>query len=377
MSKVLITGGAGFVGSHLVDALVERGHSVRIYDSLDPQVHGSSPRPRVTAGVELIVADVCDRSALRKAMEGVEVIFHFAAQVGVGQSMYEIIRYVSSNTLGAAVLLDILANERDRLSVRKMIVASSMSVYGEGVYRCSKCGVSFPPLRGSRQLEFHQWEVQCPAGHGALESLPTDEKKPLHPGSVYAISKRDHEELFLCVGRAYRVPTVALRLFNIYGPRQALNNPYTGVGAIFCGQLLAGELPIIFEDGNQLRDLVHVSDVIQASLLAMERSEADYEVLNVGSGSSISIRELADLLIERLAPGSKAEILGRYRQGDVRHCYADITKAKRLLGYSPKVPLERGIGDLIEWVSQQVPDQRQATRIARMKEELDSRALLQ
>jgi len=375
MARILVTGGAGFVGSHLVDSLVLRGHRVRIYDSLDAQVHGRFPTPNVPAQAELVVGDVCDRSALRKALEGVDIIFHLAAQVGVGQSMYEVARYVAGNSLGAATLLDIVANDRSNLSIQKMIVASSMSIYGEGAYQCPACGMFYPPLRPDQQLAASQWEIQCPKGHGPAEPVATDENKPLYPASVYAITKRDHEEMFLCIGRAYRIPTVALRFFNIYGPRQALNNPYTGVGAIFCGQLLSRQTPLIFEDGRQLRDFVHVSDVVQANLLAMERPEADYQVFNVGSGSPVSILALANLLIERLAPHVKPQIVGRYRQGDIRHCYADIAKIRNLLGYAPRVSLQLGVGDLIQWVKQQTPDQGQTLKVSQMRQELDAHGL--
>jgi dTDP-L-rhamnose 4-epimerase len=375
MANVLITGGAGFVGSHLADALLERGHRVRVYDCLEPQVHANGRPQHLSRDVELVVGDVRDRDSLRRALTDVEVLFHYAAQVGVGQSMYEVERYVSANSIGAGILLDIVANERKTLPLRKMIVASSMSVYGEGAYRCRQCGIVFPRERSVEQMIGRRWEVECPAGHGATEPTATDENKPLAPASIYAITKRDHEEMFLCIGRAYDVPTVALRYFNIYGSRQALTNPYTGVAAIFCGRLLNGQAPMVFEDGNQRRDFVHVSDVVQANLLAMERSQADLEVLNVGSGEVISISQLAELLIDNLAPGSAPLITGKYRQGDIRHCYADITKAERLLDYRPRMPMREGVADLIQWVKHQQPHPEHVVRVRQMKEELESRGL--
>jgi dTDP-L-rhamnose 4-epimerase len=353
-SKILVTGGAGFIGSYLVDALVKKGEEVRVFDSLEPQVHGARRQvpEYLNPAAELVVGDVRDRSALKDALEGVGVVFHYAAAVGVGQSMYEIRRYVEANTLGGATLLDILANER--LGVRKLVVASSMSIYGEGKYECAKCGVAYPQLRGDDQLKARKWEMLCPSCGAEMRPLPTDEDKPLFPTSIYAVTKRDHEEMFLCFGRAYGIPTVALRLFNVYGPRQALSNPYTGVAAIFSSRLLNGQPPVIYEDGQQSRDFVHVDDVVQASLLAMERQEADYEVFNVGSGRSLTILALARILIDRLAGGRiEPQVVGQYRRGDIRHCFADITKIGDKLGFAPRVSFEEGVSDLIGWVREQ------------------------
>jgi dTDP-L-rhamnose 4-epimerase len=246
-----VTGGAGFVGSHLVDGLVEEGHAVRVLDNLDPQVHGpeSITPSYLSSEAEFVRGDIRNPEVVRKALAGVEVIFHEAAAVGVGQSMYEIRRYVEVNSLGAATLLEAIVAERDH--IRKMIVASSMSIYGEGRYVCQNCGQMHPKPRGAEQLARRQWELVCPRCHGQMAPAPTDEDKALMPTSVYAVSKRDHEELFLSVGRAYRIPTVALRYFNVYGRRQALSNPYTGIMAIFSARMLNSHPPIIFEDGLQ------------------------------------------------------------------------------------------------------------------------------
>jgi len=321
--KILVMGGAGFIGSHLVDALVTQGHRVRAFDNLEPQVHGGLREwgkwpDYCNPDAEYVLGDGRDRQALRKAMQDVEVIFHLAAAVGVGQSMYEIERYVDANTCGTAVLLDILANDASiRSRVRKLIVASSMSIYGEGKYECPVHGVVYPRLRSSEQLATGDWELHClvpvaspksqVAGRKSqvanrtcglsLMPLPTDEEKPLFPTSIYAITKKDQEEMCLAVGRAYGIPTVALRYFNVYGSRQALSNPYTGVAAIFSSRLLNGKPPVIFEDGLQSRDFVHVSDIVQANLLAMERDEADYDVFNVGTGRAMTILDVANALI--------------------------------------------------------------------------------
>ena len=264
--KILVTGGAGFIGSHLVDALVAQEHEVRILDSLDPQVHGDDPalpawtEAHVAGGrVEFVRGDVADPDAVAGALEGVEVVFHQAAAVGVGQSMYRIVDYVRANTLGAAVLLEAVVARRDR--IRRMVVASSMSIYGEGRYRCAEHGDVAPRLRGSDQLARGDYEMRCPECGRAVEAAPTPESKPLQPTSVYAVTKRDHEELFLSVGAAYGIATVALRYFNVYGPRQSLSNPYTGVAAIFASRLLTGRPPLVFEDGRQSRDFVHADEL--------------------------------------------------------------------------------------------------------------------
>jgi dTDP-L-rhamnose 4-epimerase len=350
MANVLVTGGAGFIGSHLVDALLARGHRVRVYDSLEPQVHKGQRPDYLNPGAELRVGEMTDRDALRAALEGVEVVYHQAAAVGVAQSMYEIARYVEKNTLGVAVLLDILANERESLKVRRLITASSMSIYGEGQYRCAEHGVVSPKLRPMEQFARGDWEMHCPACDRHVAAEPTPEEKPLYPTSVYAISKRDHEELCLAVGWALGIPTIALRYFGVYGPRQALGNPYTGVLAIFSTRLLNGNPPVVYEDGQQIRDLIHVSDIVQGNILAMEREDVAHEVFNIGTGRPLRVNEVAKTLCRELHPSVEPVISGQFRAGDIRHCYADIGKARRLLGYEPKTPFEDGLRDLLGWV---------------------------
>ncbi len=364
---VLVTGGAGFIGSHLVDALITEGHHVRVFDNLDAQVHGGLREENrwpdyINLDAEYNLGDVCDRDALRKAMRGVDVIFHLAALVGVGQSMYEIERYVDVNVRGTAILLDILVNDTSiRNRVRKIIVASSMSVYGEGIYECPIHGLVAPEIRLKEQLEAHDWELRCPehivtSPNGIcgqrLQPLPTNESKTLAPTSIYAITKKDQEEMFIAIGRAYGIPAVALRYFNTYGPRQALSNPYTGVAAIFCSRLINGNPPMIFEDGKQRRDLVHISDVVQASVLAMEKDEADYGVFNVGAGRVITIQEVAEVLSSHLDGEIHPEVIGKFRAGDIRHCFPDISRI-RTLGFRPRHRFEDGVDDLVAWVRSQ------------------------
>lgn len=368
--RILVTGGAGFVGSHLVDALLARGHEVRVLDNLDPQVHGDGGRApaHLSREAELQVGDVRDREAVARALEGVEAVFHQAAAVGVGQSMYELERYVAANSLGAAVLLEEVLARRDR--IRRLVVASSMSIYGEGAYRNPRGEAVYPPLRGDAALAARRFELEDREGN-PLEPVPTPEEKPLQPTSVYAITKRDHEELFLAVGAAYGIPTVALRYFNIYGPRQALSNPYTGVMAIFSARLLNRRPPIVFEDGLQTRDFVHVSDIVRANLLALERDEAAGRVYNVGTGRPTSIAEVARRLAGHLAPEIEPEITARYRAGDIRHCYADISRIRRELGYEPEVSLDAGIEDLLAWISTQSAED----RVEQARAELEKRGL--
>src|SRR6266481_8010615 len=266
--KVLVTGGAGFIGSHLVDALLERGHEVRILDKLIEQVHGADGPGHLNPDAELIQADICDKDAIRRALDGVEVVYHQAAEVGVGQSMYEPERYMRANTMGTTILLEAIRQRKTQ--IRKLVVASSMSICGDGGYHCSHCGNVAPPLRSTEQLRLRKWELECPRWKNELLPVATNEDKPLFPTSVYAISKQDQEQLCLVMGRAYGIPTIAFRYFNVYGTRQALSNPYTGVCAIFCSRLLNDRPPLIFEDGEQSRDFIHVNDIVQANLLALE-----------------------------------------------------------------------------------------------------------
>lgn len=357
---MLVTGGAGFIGSHLVDRLVERGHPVRVFDALVPQVHAGSVPAYLNPHAELVRADVRDFEALAQALAGCEWVVHFAAAVGVGQSNYEVSSYCSTNVLGTANLLEAMVKRR--LRPRKLLVASSMSAYGEGLFDCAACGAQQPPLRPLVQLLRRDWAMRCPRCREAMRPLPTPETKCLQPTSVYAVNKRDQEEMVLCLARSIDVPAVALRFFNVYGERQALSNPYTGVGAIFSSALLNGSRPLVFEDGMQQRDFVHVSDIVAACLLALEAPTCSDEAINVGSGRPTDLLTLVDLL-RREIPGAtrlEPEIVERFREGDVRACFADGGKARRLLGFEPRVRIEEGVRQLASWVASQTAADRAA-----------------
>jgi len=355
VKNVLIVGGCGFVGSHTADALLELGYRVTIFDNLCSQVHGGEFPTYVSPEAEFIEGDVRDLGSLTSAVRDMDVIYNLAAAVGVGQSMYEIASYTASNIQGTANLLQAILDTRSL--PEKIIVASSMSIYGEGRCACPSCGDIAPEPRSPARLKENDWEVHCPKCGDATQPAKTDEGKPLHCTSIYALSKKAQEEMTLVFGRTYNIPTVALRYFNIYGPRQALSNPYTGVAAIFASRLMNGKPPVIFEDGLQLRDFVNVRDIVQANLLAMSGSGADGVALNVGSGEPVSIRQIASEIASMFGVHIPMEISGRYRAGDIRHCYADISKISQTLGYAPRVTLREGMAELVEWLrSQQAHD---------------------
>lgn len=366
---VLITGGAGFIGSHVASELLKAGYQVRVLDSLVSQVHGETPqRPSyLHRDAELIAGDLRDSDALDEALSGVDAVYHFVALVGVGQSMYQIADYTSVNNLGTAILLERLMKQ----PVSKLIVASSMSVYGEGRYLTPDGKPFDHAMRSPGRLKARDWSMTTPDGL-PLRPVATPETKAPSLASVYALSKYDQEQMCLMVGRAYGIPTVALRFFNVYGPYQSLANPYTGVLAIFASRLMNGQRPIIFEDGKQLRDFVSVYDIARACRLALETDAARDIVFNVGSGRTVTIREVATGLAKVLGKKIEPEISGSYRVGDIRHCFPDISLARTVLGYKPSIGLEAGMRDLAGWLDQQTaPD-----KFNEMRAELASRGLV-
>jgi dTDP-L-rhamnose 4-epimerase len=369
--RVLVTGGAGFIGSHTVDYLLARSHSVRVLDALVVQVHGNgkSHPNYLDSRAELIVGNLADPAVIAHALEGIDSVIHLASAVGVGQSMYQIVDYCTTNVVGTAKLLQTIVDKK--LHLKSLVVASSMSAYGEGRYRTADGRLVNPHIRNEMQLKCGDWELRNGDGE-TLQPVPTDEDKPLNPTSVYAVNKRDQEEICLSVGEAYGIPTTALRLFNVYGSRQALSNPYTGVGAIFCARLLNDRPPLVFEDGLQRRDFVHVEDVARAIVSATEKPVPG-EAINIGSGSAVSVIEIAEILASEMGKTISPKILRKYRQGDIRHCFADVSKARRLLSWEPLRTFRHGVPELISWVQFQ---KEARDRVDSAWDELEERGLL-
>jgi len=366
VSRVLVTGGAGFIGSHLVDALLAAGERVRVLDNLDPLAHAGDAPAHLSADAELQVGDLRDRVAVEQALEGVDRVFHLGGVVGNGESMINVRRAVDNNSAATATLLEAVLERRD--SVRRLVAASSMVVYGEGSYRCATHGVRSPSLRPADQLRRRHWEPLCEECGAELAPVATHESAPLRPTSVYGITKRDQEELVLVLGRAYGLETVALRYLNVYGPRQALANPYTGVAAIFAARLLNGRPPLLFEDGRQIRDLVHVSDVVRATHAAMDAKDAPGHAINVATGRQVRIADLAHQLARALGSDIEPVVTSQARAGDIRHCFADVSRARELLGFTARSELRDGLRELAEWVSRQQVDERGDDALRQLRE---------
>lgn len=365
--QILITGGAGFIGSHLADELLNKGYKVRVLDNLSEQVHGKdSKRPSyLNEEVELQVGDVRNVEDVKKALKGVDAVFHLAAMVGVGQSMYQIRDYTDVNNLGTATLLEALIEN----PVEKLVVASSMSIYGEGLYKNDEGETRMECQRALEDLKKDRWEMY--ENGNEINPVPTPEDKKPNLSSVYALSKYDQERLCLMTGKAYNINTTALRFFNVYGTRQALSNPYTGVLAIFASRLLNDNSPLIFEDGKQKRDFIHVKDVARACRLAMETPEAEGEVFNIGSGNQYTITHIANKLAKVMNKDITPEITGKYRVGDIRHCFADTSKTKEILNFEPEVNFEDGLLELAEWLKGQIA----TDNVNKASSELSSRGL--
>lgn len=369
MANVLVTGGCGFIGRHVAAELIGAGHGVRLYDAMIEQVHGSDGAAAdIPPEAAVIRGDMRDAPRLAEALQDCDAVIHLAAEVGVGQSMYEIARYVGANDLGTAVLLEAIANQ----PVRRLVVASSMSIYGEGYYALPSGQLYDGARRRKQDLREGRWQPAGPGGE-ALEAVPTDETKRPDLASIYALTKYQQEQACLIFGAAYDVPTVALRLFNVFGAGQALSNPYTGVLANFASRLANGERPTIFEDGQQQRDFVHVRDVARAFRLALEAEEVADETFNIGSGNAYSIEQVASLLAQAMDRRDlEPEVLGRFRAGDIRNCFADIGKARAWLGFEPEHRLEDSLGPFVEWV-RQAPAEDRGTQ---MRSELEVRGLV-
>jgi dTDP-L-rhamnose 4-epimerase len=366
-SRVLVTGGAGFIGSHVVDRLVARGDDVVILDNLDPQVHGAESRvpTYVPREARFIRGDVRDSAAVARALDDVDAVIHLAAAVGVGQSMYAPHYYTSVNVDGQGVLMEAMAAAAPQF--RRFVVASSMSIYGEGAYECSEHGVVAPLPRAVERLARSDWEMTCPACGAQADPVLTREDKPLQHSSIYAITKKAQEEMALCFGSAYSLPTLALRFFNVFGSRQALSNPYTGVAAIFMSRLKNARAPVIFEDGLQSRDFIHVGDVADAVVRALDADATVSGAYNVCTGRVTTVRSVAHVLAERLGLAIEPVIAGRYRAGDIRHCIGDPTAARTDLGFEARTSFSAGLDELIAWAEREAAHDRVEASLAELE----------
>jgi dTDP-L-rhamnose 4-epimerase len=354
--KVLITGGLGFIGLTLARTLVRRGMTVRLLDNLSPQIHGVDPQLELDALldkhlVEVMRGDVCQRRDWVSALRDVSSVVHLAAETGTGQSMYRIGDYTGTNVLGTALMLDVLAN--DRHDVKKLVLASSRSVYGEGAYECSLCGLVYPPMRSSGSLQASQWEPLCPCCSGSVQPVATPETARTSPASVYAATKLAQEDLVRIVANALGIPFLVFRLQNVYGEGQSLSNPYTGILSIFSNRIRQGKEILLFEDGQESRDFVHVSDVAEAITLGLTSEGGDGLTMNVGSGEQVSVEMIARSLMRQFRSNAPVIVSGQYRLGDIRHNFADMAVIRGCLAFSPKMTLERGISRFVHWVKTQ------------------------
>ena len=367
--NILITGGAGFIGSNLALKLIEKGYKVTVLDNLSPQIHTSnSPLYNsIKDKVRFIKGTVLSYDDWKNALEEIDVVVHLAAETGTGQSMYEIEKYTDVNIKGTSIFLDILANEKH--SVKKMIIASSRAIYGEGKYECSSCGIVYPNERKDEDMSKGDFTVKCPTCNANAKLLATDENSKIHPSSIYGITKQVQEQMFMVMGKTLNIPALAFRYQNVYGAGQSLSNPYTGILSIFSTRIKNGNDINIFEDGKESRDFVYIDDVVDATILGIEKDEANYEVFNVGLGLAIDVNKVASTLVKEYKSNSKISISGNYRLGDIKDNYADLTKIQTKLGFKPKVDFEEGIKRFTKWVNaQEVVEDQYEKSINEMKE---------
>lgn len=351
MKQILVTGGAGFIGSFLVDKLISLGHQVTILDNLAEQVHQGKKPKYLNKKAKFIKGDVSDYEMFAKALKNQDIVFHLAARVGVGQANYEITSYTEVNIGGMANLLDIVINKK--LPIKKILMTASMTSYGEGDCLCKKDGIVQPDLRSEEQMKKDDWNLYCPICHALVKPIATKEREHFNNNGIYALSKNVQESMLMLLGKMYHIPVTSLRCFNVYGPRQSLSNPYTGVSAIFISRLKNGNVPVVYEDGLQSRDFISVHDVVDALVLAMESEKANYQIFNMGSGIPTPIKDIAIIAAKLLKKGIQPQVNGQFRINDIRHCYADISKVKKLLKWKPKVSLEVGFKELIAWSEQE------------------------
>jgi len=359
MNKILITGGAGFIGSNLANKLTAKNYDVVVLDNLSPQIHGENPEldsPLYrsllnNSKLKFIKGSVTSRNDWRKALDGIDAVVHLAAETGTGQSMYEIAKYIEVNITGTALLLDLLTNEPH--SVKRIVVAASRAIYGEGLYSCSKHGNVYPTERKEADMNHGDYECKCPICGGHIDLMATNEDSKIHPTSIYGITKQNQEQMVLVVAKSLGIDAVSFRYQNVYGPGQSLSNPYTGILSIFSTQIKNGNNINIFEDGHESRDFVYIDDVVEATILGLETPLDGYQKFNVGTDKPIDVMTVALTLREHFGSDIKINASGNYRLGDIRHNYADITLAKKVLGYSPKVSFNDGIHKFCQWVNTQ------------------------
>lgn len=366
--NILITGGAGFIGSNLSLKLIEKGYNVTVLDNLSPQIHveNSPLYASIKNKVNFLLGTVLSYDDWKRALENIDVVVHLAAETGTGQSMYEIEKYTDVNIKGTSIFLDILANEKH--SVKKIVVASSRAIYGEGKYRCHQHGIVYPNERKDSDMRHGDFEVKCPICFQNVTLMPTDEESKIHPTSIYGITKQVQEQMFMVMGKSLGIPSVAFRYQNVYGAGQSLSNPYTGILSIFSTRIKNNNDINIFEDGLESRDFVYVDDVVHATILGIEKDEANHQVFNVGFGTGTDVLEVANTLIKAYNSSSKIVLSGNYRLGDIRHNYADLSKIKNILGFEPKINFAEGIQRFTQWVNQQtVMEDRYELSIEEMK----------
>lgn len=355
--KVLITGGAGFIGSNIAIKLIKKGYDVTVLDSLSEQIHGNNPEltsplyQSIKGKVNFIKGDVNSRKDWEKALQDIDYVIHLAAETGTGQSMYDIKKYVDTNIGGTALLLDILTNTKHK--VKRVVVAESRAIYGEGKYHCSKCGDVYPLERKDHDMARGDFDCKCPKCGGEVELVATTEDSVIHPSSVYGICKQVQGQLVHLVCKSIGVESVSFRYQNVYGPGQSLSNPYTGILSIFSTRIKNGNGLNIFEDGKETRDFVYIDDVVDATILGMEIPEADGHVFNIGTGVATDVLAVANTLCEKYGIRVPITVSGNYRLGDIRHNYADITSARKILGFNPKWNFSDGIEQFTNWVNKQ------------------------
>ncbi|PLS36911.1 epimerase [Carnobacterium maltaromaticum] len=370
--NILITGGAGFIGSSLALKLITKGYKVTVLDNLSPQIHGEDGKKselflKIRDKVNFVKGDVINSDDWRKALKEQDVVVHLAAETGTGQSMYEINKYIDVNIKGTSNLLDILTNEEHQ--VKKIVVAASRAICGEGMYECSKHGIVYPTERTDEDMKKGDFEVKCPTCHENVKLLATTEETKIHPTSIYGITKQMQEDMCMVVGKSLGIPVVSYRYQNVYGPGQSLKNPYTGIISIFSTIIKNNNGINIFEDGKESRDFVYIDDIVEATVLGIEKDEANFESFNVGTGVCTNVIEVANTLKSKYESNTEISISGNYRLGDIRHNYADLTKINDKLGFVPSIDFETGIGRFVDWVNQQeVVEDNYEKSIAEMKE---------